>query len=177
MQTLTIEMELNGKAIRRSVPVNQTLASLLREGFGLSTSIACGEGNCGTCSALVDGRPVRSCLMLAVQASGRAVTTLEGLTDQLPRLQKAFSENHAIQCGFCAPGFMVAAAALLRTGSRPSEAEIRETIKGHLCRCSGYSGIVQAIVDAAGQDTAGQDGAGQDATGRDAAGQGAAARG
>jgi aerobic carbon-monoxide dehydrogenase small subunit len=161
MQTRTIEMELNGKACSRSVPVNQTLASLLREGFGLSTSISCGEGNCGTCSVLIDGRPVRSCLMLAVQASGRVVTTLEGLTDRLPRLQKAFSENHAIQCGFCAPGFIVAAAALLRTGSRPSEAEIRETVKGHLCRCSGYSGIVQAILDAAAQDAATQDAAAQ----------------
>jgi carbon-monoxide dehydrogenase small subunit len=157
MQTRTIEIELNGKAQHRSVPVNQTLASLLREDFGLSTSIACGEGNCGTCSALVDGRPVRSCLMLAVQASGRVVTTLEGLTDQLPRLQKAFSANHAIQCGFCAPGFIIAAAALLRTRSQPSEVEIREAIKGHLCRCSGYSGIVQAILDAAAQDAAAQE--------------------
>src|SRR5271167_3633207 len=145
MQTRTIEMELNGKACSRSVPVNQTLAGLLREGFGLSTSISCGEGNCGTCSVLIDGRPIRSCLMLAVQASGRVVTTLEGLTE-LPRLQKAFSENHAIQCGFCAPGFMVAAAALLRSSSRPTEAEIREAIKGHLCRCSGYSGFVSAIL-------------------------------
>lgn len=157
MQTSTLEMELNGKAISRSVSVNQTLASLLREGFGLSTSIACGEGSCGTCSVLVDGRPVRSCLMLAVQASGLAVTTLEGLTEELPRLQKAFSENHAIQCGFCATGFIVAAAALLRTGSRPSEAEVRETIKGHLCRCSGYSGVVQAILDATTQDAAAQE--------------------
>jgi carbon-monoxide dehydrogenase small subunit len=151
MQTATIEIELNGKACSRGVSVNQTLAGLLREGFGLSTSISCGEGSCGTCSVLIDGRPVRSCLMLAIQASGRAVTTLEGLVDQLPRLQKAFSENHAIQCGFCAPGFIIAAAALLRTGSRPSEAEIRETIKGHLCRCSGYSGFVKAILDAAAQ--------------------------
>jgi aerobic carbon-monoxide dehydrogenase small subunit len=157
MQTRAIELELNGKGCSRSVPVNQTLASLLREGFGLSTSISCGEGNCGTCSVLIDGRPMRSCLMLAVQASGRIVTTLEGLTDQLPRLQKALSENHAIQCGFCAPGFIVAAAALLRTGSRPSEAEIRETIKGHLCRCSGYSGIVQAVLDAAAQNAAAQE--------------------
>jgi aerobic carbon-monoxide dehydrogenase small subunit len=152
MQTRTIEIELNGKACSRTVPVNQTLASLLREGFGLSTSIACGEGNCGTCSVLIDGRPIRSCLMLAVQASGRAVTTLEGLTDQLPRLQKAFAENHAIQCGFCAPGFIVAAGALLRNCPQPSEVEIRETIKGHLCRCSGYSGIVQAILDASAQE-------------------------
>jgi carbon-monoxide dehydrogenase small subunit len=149
MQTRSVEMELNGKTCSRTVPVTQTLASLLREGFGLSTSISCGEGNCGTCSVLVDGEPVRSCLMLAVQASGRAVTSLEGLADQLPRLQKAFSENHAIQCGFCAPGFMIAAASLLRSCSKPSEAEIREAIKGHLCRCSGYSGLVSAILDAA----------------------------
>ena len=161
MQTRAIKMELNGKACSRSVPVNQSLASLLREGFGLSTSISCGEGNCGTCSVLMDGRPMRSSLMLAVQASGRVVTTLEGLMEELPRLQKAFSENHAIQCGFCAPGFIVAAAALMRTGSRPSEAEIRETIKGHLCRCSGYSGIVQAIQDAATQDAAVPDAAAQ----------------
>jgi aerobic carbon-monoxide dehydrogenase small subunit len=152
MQTDTIEMEVNGKICSRSVPATQTLAALLREGFGLSTSISCGEGNCGTCSVLVDGQPVRSCLMLAVQASGRAVTSLEGLGDQLPRLQKAFSENHAIQCGFCAPGFMIAAASLLRNNSKPSEAEIREAIKGHLCRCSGYSGFVSAILDAAAQE-------------------------
>jgi len=154
MQTRTVEIELNGKACSRTVPVNQTLASLLREGFGLSTSIACGEGNCGTCSVLIDGRPVRSCLLLAVQASGRAVTTLEGLADQLPRLQKAFSENHAIQCGFCAPGFMIAAASLLRSCSKPSEVEIREAIKGHLCRCSGYSGFVAAVLQAAQEDAA-----------------------
>ena len=154
MQTRTIEMKLNGKACSRTAPVNQTLASLLREGFGLSTSIACGEGNCGTCSVLIDGQPIRSCLMLAVQASGRAVTTLEGLADQLPRLQKAFSENHAIQCGFCAPGFMIAAASLLRRCSKPSEAEIREAIKGHLCRCSGYSGFVSAILQIAQEETA-----------------------
>src|SRR6202044_2245947 len=122
MQTRTIEMELKGKACSRSVPVSQTLASLLREGFGLSTSISCGEGNCGTCSVLVDGQPVRSCLMLAVQASGHVVTSLEGLADQLPRLQKAFAENHAIQCGYCAPGFMIASAALLCSNSKPSEA-------------------------------------------------------
>jgi aerobic carbon-monoxide dehydrogenase small subunit len=153
LQTRAIEIELNGKTRNCSVPVTQTLASLLREGFGLSTSISCGEGNCGTCSVLVDGRPVRSCLMLAVQASGRVVTSLEGLADQLPRLQKAFSENHAIQCGFCAPGFMIASAALLQSNSQPTEAEIREAIKGHLCRCSGYAGFVSAILDAAAQGT------------------------
>jgi aerobic carbon-monoxide dehydrogenase small subunit len=152
VQTCPIEMELNGKTCSVSVAATQTLAGLLREVFGLSTSIGCGEGNCGTCSVLVDGQPVRSCLMLAVQASGRAVTSLEGLADQLPRLQKAFTENHAIQCGFCAPGFMIAAAALLRSNSRPTEAEIREAIKGHLCRCSGYSGFVSAILDAAAQE-------------------------
>jgi len=152
MQTSTVEIELNGKGCSRTVPVTQTLASLLREGFGLSTSISCGEGNCGTCSVFVDGKPVRSCLMLAVQASGRVVTTLEGLADQLPRLQKAFAENHAIQCGFCAPGFMIAAAALLCSNAKPSETEIREAIKGHLCRCSGYSGFVSAILDAAAQE-------------------------
>jgi aerobic-type carbon monoxide dehydrogenase small subunit (CoxS/CutS family) len=153
MQTRPIEMELNGRACSVNVAVTQTLASLLREGFGLSTSISCGEGNCGTCSVLVDGQPVRSCLMLAVQASGRVVKSLEGLADQLPRLQKAFSENHAIQCGFCAPGFMIAAAALLQSNSEPTEAAIREAIKGHLCRCSGYSGFVSAILDVAGQGT------------------------
>ena len=147
-------MELNGKACSCSVPVNQTLASLLREDFGVSTSISCGEGNCGTCSVLIDGQPMRSCLMLAVQASGRVVTTLEGLTDQLPRLQKAFSENHAIQCGFCAPGFIIAAASLLRSCSKPTEREIREAIKGHLCRCSGYSGFVSAILEAAQEEAA-----------------------
>ena len=152
MQTRSIELELNGKTCSRTVPVTQTLASLLREGFGLSTSISCGEGNCGTCSVLVDGQPVRSCLILAVQASGRAVKSLEGLADQLPRLQKAFSENHAIQCGFCAPGFMIAAASLLCSNPKPCEAEIREAIKGHLCRCSGYSGFVSAILDAADQE-------------------------
>jgi len=151
MQTRTIELELNGEACSRTVSVNQTLASMLREGFGLSTSIACGEGNCGTCSVLVDGQPIRSCLMLAVQASGRRVTTLEGLADQLPRLQKAFSENHAIQCGFCAPGFMIAAASLLRQCSKPTESEIREAIKGHLCRCSGYSGFISAILQVANE--------------------------
>jgi aerobic-type carbon monoxide dehydrogenase small subunit (CoxS/CutS family) len=148
METRSIEFTLNGKTCSCSVPVTQPLAVVLRDRFRLGTSIACGEGNCGTCSVLVDGQPVRSCLMLAVQASGRVVTTVEGLGDQLPLLQKAFSENHAIQCGFCASGFMIAAASLLCSNSKPSEAEIREAIKGHLCRCSGYSGFVSAILHA-----------------------------
>jgi len=149
MQTRTVEMTVNGKTCSCSVPVTQPLAVVLRDRFRLSTSISCGEGNCGSCSVLLDGQPVRSCLMLAVQASGRAVTTVEGLDLQLPRLQKAFCQNHAVQCGFCAPGFTIAAAALLQNGSRPSEAEIREGIKGHLCRCSGYAGLVAAILQAA----------------------------
>jgi aerobic-type carbon monoxide dehydrogenase small subunit (CoxS/CutS family) len=153
MQTRTIEMTVNGKTCSCSVPVTQPLAVVLRDHFRLSTSITCGEGNCGTCSVLLDGQPVRSCLVLAVQASGRVVTTVEGLGEQLSRLQKAFAENHAIQCGFCAPGFMIAAASLLCSNSKPSEAEIREAIKGHLCRCTGYSGFVSAILDAAQEAT------------------------
>jgi aerobic-type carbon monoxide dehydrogenase small subunit (CoxS/CutS family) len=146
MQTRLIQLELNGKSCSCSVGVTKTLAGLLRDDFGLSTSIACGEGNCGTCTVLVDGHPVRSCLMLAVQASGRTVTSLEGLGDKLLRLQSAFADNHAIQCGFCAPGVMVASSVLLRSGCQPCEAEIREAIKGHLCRCTGYSGFVSAIL-------------------------------
>jgi aerobic carbon-monoxide dehydrogenase small subunit len=146
MQTRLVQMELNGKSCSCSVGVTKTLAGLLRDDFGLSTSIACGEGNCGSCTVLLDGHPIRSCLMLAVQASGRKVTSLEGLGDQLIRLQTAFADNHAIQCGFCAPGVMVASSVLLRSGCQPCEAEIREAIKGHLCRCTGYSGFVSAIL-------------------------------
>jgi aerobic-type carbon monoxide dehydrogenase small subunit (CoxS/CutS family) len=152
MQTHFIQLELNGKSHSCSVAVNQTLAALLRDSLHLTgTAIACGEGNCGSCTVLVDDQPVRSCLMLAPQASGRVVTTVEGLAEQVPRLLAAFRDHHALQCGFCAPGFLIAAAALLRGGEQPSEAEIREAIKGHLCRCTGYAGFVAAILDAAAQ--------------------------
>jgi carbon-monoxide dehydrogenase small subunit len=142
-------LRVNGKAVEAQVPSRQTLVDFLRDTLRLTgTHVGCEHGICGACSILLDGEPVRSCLMYAVQAEGCKVTTIEGLSkpDGTPgSLQDAFCEAHALQCGYCTPGMIVASHALLEANPRPTEAEIRDAIGGNLCRCTGYQQIVDAV--------------------------------
>jgi carbon-monoxide dehydrogenase small subunit len=129
-----------------------TLADFLRDQLGLTgTHLGCEQGVCGACTVLLDGEALRSCLLLAVQTNDREVTTVEGLSrqDGLSPLQEAFHRRHALQCGFCTPGFLVSATALLQETPVPDEAAVRVAMSGNLCRCTGYSGIIKAILDAA----------------------------
>ncbi|MEZ5122862.1 MAG: (2Fe-2S)-binding protein [Solirubrobacterales bacterium] len=150
---MRIALTVNGRAVQADVEARRHLADVLREDLGLrGTHLGCEHGVCGACTVLVDGEPARSCLLLAVQADGCAITTVEGLAadGRLHPLQEAFREHHALQCGFCTPGFLLTADHLLR--ERPDlddEAEIREALAGNLCRCTGYHNIVDAVRDAA----------------------------
>ena len=153
----TITVTVNGVAERRTVPSNMTLLQLLREELALTgTKNGCEAGECGACTVLVDGEPVNSCMMLAVEADGREVVTVEGLAsgDKLSPLQEAFVEHNAIQCGFCTPGMLIAAHALLRRNPDPTEEEIKQALVGNLCRCTGYVRIIDAIQSAAEQEVA-----------------------
>ncbi|KAA0254095.1 (2Fe-2S)-binding protein [Acidobacteria bacterium ACD] len=148
----TITLEVNGVSETVEVDVRTTLLRFLRDGLDLTgTKEGCNEGECGSCMVLLDSRPVNSCLVLAVEADGAKVTTVEGLSSggELHPLQKAFLAHTAIQCGFCTPGMIVSAAALLREVPDPSEEEIRAALAGNLCRCTGYRQIVDAVREAA----------------------------
>jgi len=152
--TVGVALTVNGQPHEAVVEPRRTLADLLRESLGLTgTHLGCEHGVCGACTVMVDGVAVRSCLMLAVQARGREVLTIEGLgePDNLDPLQQAFRETHAFQCGFCTPGFVMASLALLRDNPSPDEAEVREVLSGNICRCTGYQTIVDAVLDAADQ--------------------------
>ena len=142
------------------MPARLSLVDWLREELRLTgTHIGCEHGVCGACSVMLDGEAVRSCLMFAVQADGHAITTVEGLSNKdgsLSVLQDSFCETHGLQCGYCTPGMLIAAQALLNTNSRPSEHEIRESISGNLCRCTGYQQIVDAVTLAAQRMAAGE---------------------
>jgi carbon-monoxide dehydrogenase small subunit len=148
-----VGVEVNGRRHEDEVPARLTLVDWLREALHLTgTHVGCEHGICGACSVLLDGEPVRSCLMFAVQADGHRVTTVEGLARQggePGELQDAFCETHALQCGYCTPGMLIAAHALLEENPHPTAAEIREAIAGNLCRCTGYQQIVEAIETAA----------------------------
>jgi carbon-monoxide dehydrogenase small subunit len=149
--TRHIHLTVNGKVYERTAPVRMTLADFLREELNLTgTHLGCEHGVCGACTILYNGAAVRSCLMLAVQADGAELMTVEGLAqgDTLHPLQQAFQEYHALQCGFCTPGFLMTAYALLQETPHPSRDEVREAISGNICRCTGYAPIVQAIVQA-----------------------------
>ena len=151
-ETLAVSLTVNGERISRTVPVRQHLVDFLRIELGLTGAhLGCEHGVCGACSVRVDGAVVRGCLMLAVQADGAQVVTIEGLaeTGEIADLQAAFVERNALQCGYCTPGMLIAAHALLNAVPQPSEAEIREAIGGNLCRCTGYQQIVEAIQHAA----------------------------
>ena len=157
-QSYAIAVEVNGKWREALVAARLTLVDFLRDTLRLTgTHAGCEHGICGACSVLLDGQPVRSCLMYAVQADGCSITTIEGLAqaDGTPgALQDAFCETHATQCGYCTPGMIVAAHALLEINSAPTEHEIREAIGGNLCRCTGYQQIVDAIELAAAKKAA-----------------------
>jgi carbon-monoxide dehydrogenase small subunit len=151
--TRSITVTVNGVAYTRDAPVRMTLADFLRGELGLTgTHLGCEHGVCGACTVLFDGLSVRSCLMLAVQADGHAITTVEGIApaaDRLHPLQEAFRDNHGLQCGFCTPGMLTTLLELLRDNPDPTEQEVRVAISGNLCRCTGYQGIVLAALDAA----------------------------
>jgi aerobic-type carbon monoxide dehydrogenase small subunit (CoxS/CutS family) len=151
--TRTITIHVNGHALTHETPTRMTLADFLRLKCGLTgTHLGCEHGVCGACTILLDGLSARSCLMLAVQANGRNVTTIEGLAapdGTLSPLQQAFWDNHGLQCGFCTPGMLTTLTELLATNADPSEAEIRDAISGNLCRCTGYQAIVAAALQAA----------------------------
>lgn len=152
-----VELRVNGQPRRAQVPARLTLVDLLRERLGLTgTHVGCEHGVCGACSVLLDDRVVRACLMFAVQAHGAEVTTVEGLSppEGLSPLQCAFRRHHALQCGFCTPGMVVSATALLAECPRPSAAQVRDAISGNICRCTGYIPIVDAVLDAAGVERA-----------------------
>jgi aerobic carbon-monoxide dehydrogenase small subunit len=152
MDDLLLSFELNGRRISVRVEPHTMLIDLLRDGLGLKgTKAGCREGECGVCTVLVNGAPVNSCLMPAMKAQGCAVTTIEGLAagDQLHPLQEAFIEEGAVQCGFCTPGMILTAKALLDRNPNPGDSEIREALSGVLCRCTGYQKIIQAVRRAA----------------------------
>jgi carbon-monoxide dehydrogenase small subunit len=143
---------INGNIYEDEIDVRRTLLEVLRETFGLTgTKKGCNEGECGACTVLVDGKPVASCLVLAVEAQGRSIETVEGLAQdgELHPLQRAFWEHGAFQCGFCTPGVLMAAKGLLNENPSPNEQEARKAIAGNLCRCTGYNKYVEAILDAA----------------------------
>jgi carbon-monoxide dehydrogenase small subunit len=149
----TIAVKVNGVQHEAQVEVRLTLADFLRHQLELTgTHVGCEHGVCGACTVLLDGRSVRSCLLLAVQANGREVTTIEGIappTGGLHPLQEAFREHHGLQCGFCTPGLLTTLLEFLREHPEPTEDEVRVAISGNLCRCTGYQGIVDATLDAA----------------------------
>jgi carbon-monoxide dehydrogenase small subunit len=143
-----LQFHVNGQQYQLSVPPLTSLAQILRDHLGLTgTKISCNEGECGSCTVLMDGEPVNSCLVLAPQADNADIWTIEGLgsSDQLNPLQKAFLTHGAVQCGYCTPGFVISGIALLRKNPNPTVKEIQEAIEGNLCRCTGYQKIVQAI--------------------------------
>jgi aerobic carbon-monoxide dehydrogenase small subunit len=154
MKTI-IKLTVNGETVEAAVEPNRTLLQFLREDLGLTGSKhGCGLGDCGACTVIMDGKPVNSCLVLAVQSNGREVLTIEGLAENgtLHPLQQAFVDQGAIQCGFCTPGMILSAKALLEENPKPTELEIRTAISGNLCRCTGYQKIVEAIQAAAEAD-------------------------
>ena len=153
----TVSVEVNGTTYDREVEARRLLIHFLRDDLDLTGShVGCDTGNCGACSVLLDGTLVKSCMLLAVQADGSVVETVEGLAEdgELTRLQQSFSEHHALQCGYCTPGMLMSATALLRENASPSDDEIRKAIQGNICRCTGYWNIVKAVKAASGQEVA-----------------------
>ena len=150
----TITLIINGQTEELLVPSNMTLLHVLREQLGLTgTKNGCEAGECGACTILVDGEPVNSCLALAVELDGREITTIEGLSNngKLTPLQQAFADLNAVQCGYCTPGMLMAATALLRRNPKPTQEDIQKAMVGNLCRCTGYQRIIDAIMEASRQ--------------------------
>jgi len=148
MNKLNVNLTINGQKVEKEIPANWRLVDLLRDGFGLTgCKEGCGVGECGACTVLLDGEAVTSCLVMAGQAQGKEVTTIDGITngEELHPLQKAFIEKGAVQCGYCTPGMILSSLALLRKNLEPTEEEIKIAISGNLCRCTGYKQIIDAI--------------------------------
>lgn len=147
---MQIQFELNGESVNADVEARTNLADCIRDNLGRTgTHVGCEHGVCGACTVLVNGEAVRSCLILAAQADGEKVTTVEGLSgDELTPLQASFRKHHALQCGFCTPGFITTAHALLSNEPDADEERIREVLSGNLCRCTGYVQIIEAVLDA-----------------------------
>jgi 2-furoyl-CoA dehydrogenase 2Fe-2S iron sulfur subunit len=151
-QRATVSVELNGRRLSADAEPRMSLSDFIRHALGATgTHVGCEHGVCGACTVLIDGVAVRSCLTLAVQADGREVTTVESLADDgvLNPLQQSFRNNHALQCGFCTPGILMSFTDFLRRNPRPSEAEVVEVLSGHICRCTGYAGIIAAVLEVA----------------------------
>jgi aerobic carbon-monoxide dehydrogenase small subunit len=149
----TVTVTVNGTQYEREVDARRLLIHFLRDDLDLTGShVGCDTGNCGACSVILNGTLIKSCMVLAVQADGATVETVEGLAegDELTELQKAFSAHHALQCGYCTPGMLMSATALLRRNPRPSEEDVRKAIQGNICRCTGYVNIVEAITSVGG---------------------------
>ncbi len=141
---------VNGERVEKLVPTRRLLVHFLRDDLDLTgTHVGCDTGSCGACTVLFDGLPVKSCAVLAVQADGASISTVEGLAegDELTALQKSFHDHHALQCGYCTPGMLMSATALLAENPRPSEDEVKVALQGNICRCTGYWNIVEAVVE------------------------------
>lgn len=148
--SIDVELVVNGETVSVAVDPRTTLADLLRDHLGLTgTHLGCEQGVCGSCTVLVDGRSARSCLMLAAAGQGRSITTIEGLATgpELHPVQEAFSRHHALQCGFCTPGFFATVVEMMSEGVAPDEGVVRERLSGNLCRCTGYHNIVAATME------------------------------
>ena len=154
--TVEISVSVNGTQRTSEVEARTLLVYYLRDELGLTgTNVGCDTSSCGACTVHVNGESVKSCTMLAVQADGENVTTIEGLahsSDELHPMQESFREHHGLQCGYCTPGMVMAACSLLDENPRPSEADVREGLEGNLCRCTGYHNIVKAVLACSGQD-------------------------
>ncbi|HET9508128.1 MAG TPA: (2Fe-2S)-binding protein [Gaiellaceae bacterium] len=153
----TITVDVNGTSYEREVETRRLLIHFIRDDLDLTGShVGCDTGNCGACSVLLDGALVKSCMLLAVQADGSRIETVEGLAaeGELTALQQAFSDHHALQCGYCTPGMLMSATALLRQTPQPSADEIKKGLQGNICRCTGYWNIVDAVTAASGQEVA-----------------------
>jgi aerobic-type carbon monoxide dehydrogenase small subunit (CoxS/CutS family) len=149
----TISVELNGEQVELEVPARRLLVHFIRDDLMLTgTHVGCDTGNCGACTVHLDGQPVKSCMLLAIQADGAKITTVEGLAPdgELTPLQQSFNEHHALQCGYCTPGMLMSASALLERNPHPSEEDVRLALQGNICRCTGYVNIVEAVMAAGG---------------------------
>ncbi|MGW3966613.1 (2Fe-2S)-binding protein [Amycolatopsis sp. NPDC005003] len=153
---MKVSIEVNGRSLTEEVPDRTLLVHFLRDTAGLTaTNVGCDTTSCGACTVLLDGESVKSCTVLAAQADGHAVTTVEGLSaadGSLHPVQRAFQEQHGLQCGFCTPGMIMASVSLLADNPKPTRDEVRAGLEGNLCRCTGYHNIVSAVIDASGQE-------------------------
>jgi len=149
----TVTVEINGESYELEVPARRLLVHFIRDDLGLTgTHVGCDTGNCGACTVHLNGEPVKSCMLLAVQADGARITTVEGLAPdgELTPLQRAFNQHHALQCGYCTPGMLMSATALLERNPHPTEEDVRYALQGNICRCTGYVNIVEAVLAAGG---------------------------